>query len=309
MKSLIVLLLLFTAASVDAQNFGQRHKARAPIVFENLRNITIRGDSINGDDEPCISIINCDNVRITHCYTGNSSKVGIYIYKSSNVKVDSSYFTNVSTGVYAVDSYAISVTYCEGKNMKGPYPRGAFVQFNNVNGPRCRVNYNKFENILGQCHAEDNINMYISDGTPKDPIQIIGNQIRGGGPSKTGGGIMLGDNGGSYQVAKDNILVNPGQYGMAISGGHNISIINNKIYSKPQVFTNVGLYIWAQEDAACSMNTISGNQVNWINKNGEQNDVWDQGNCGPVNGWSTNIAQARIDESILPKQLLSPYNK
>ncbi|HTE00405.1 MAG TPA: right-handed parallel beta-helix repeat-containing protein [Mucilaginibacter sp.] len=309
MKQLITLLLLFTAAGVNAQNFGQRHKSKPPIVLENLRNVTIRGDSINGDEEPCISIINCDNIRITHCYTGNSTKVGIYIYKSSNIKVDSSYFTNVSTGVYAVDSYAISVTYCEGKNMKGPYPRGAFVQFNNVNGPRCRVNYNKFENILGQCHAEDNINMYISDGTAKDPIQIIGNQIRGGGPSKTGGGIMLGDNGGSYQVAKDNILVNPGQYGMAISGGHNISIINNKIYSKPQVFTNVGLYIWAQEDAACSLNTISGNQVNWINKNGERNDIWNQGNCGDVTGWKTNQTEAKIAEDILPKQLLSPYNK
>jgi len=34
-----------------------------------------------------------------------------------------------------------------------------------------------------------------------------------------GGGIMLGDGGGSNIVAKNNILVDPGQYGMAVSGG------------------------------------------------------------------------------------------
>lgn len=301
------LSLMLTGAL--AQGFCQRHKASQPIVIQNAHNLVIRGDSINGDDEPCIQIINCDHIRITHCYCGNSTRVGIYIYQSANIMVDSSYVTNVSTGVYAVDSYAINVHHCEGKNMVGPYPRGAFVQFNNVSGPRCRVNYNKFENILGESHPEDAINMYKSHGIEKDPIQIIGNCVRGGGPSKTGGGIMLGDNGGSYQVAKDNILVDPGQYGMAISGGDHISIISNKIYSKGRIFTNVGLYIWAQAQADCSFDEISDNQVNWTNSQGEKNDIWDQGNCGEVKGWKTNVPEAQINESLLPQQLLSPCNK
>ncbi|HVW13563.1 MAG TPA: right-handed parallel beta-helix repeat-containing protein [Mucilaginibacter sp.] len=305
-KNLILSLTFLLCMGAAARGFCQRHKYSEPIVIKNAHDLVIRGDSINGDDEPCLQIINCNNIRITHCFLGNSSKVGLYIYQSANIKVDSTYVTNVSTGVYAVDSYAISVMHCEGKNMVGPFPRGAFVQFNNVSGPRCRVCYNKFENILGQSHPEDAINIYKSHGIAKDPILIAGNWIRGGGPSKTGGGIMLGDNGGSYQVARDNILVNPGQYGMAISGGDHLAIINNKIYARGQIFTNVGLYIWAQAEAACSMDEISGNEVNWTNSRGEQNCIWDQGNCGDVKGWKTNTTEAKISESLLPEHLLSP---
>ncbi|MGZ3814182.1 MAG: right-handed parallel beta-helix repeat-containing protein [Mucilaginibacter sp.] len=305
MVKLISLSILFITIWTSPQNFCQRHKSVDPITITNAHNLTIKGDSINGDEEPCLTLKHCNNIHITNCFFGNSTRVGIYLYDCSNIIIDNCFVTNVSTGIYVEDSYAISVTHCEGKNMKGPYPRGAFVQFNNVRGPRCRVNYNTFENILGQCHAEDDINMYRSHGAEYDPIQIIGNKIRGGGPSLTSGGIMLGDNGGAYQVARDNILVNPGQYGMAISGGDHISIINNKIYSKGQVFTNVGLYIWAQADAQCSFDEVSNNQVNWKNKHGEQNDVFDGGNCGTVPGWKTNVTEARIDESILPRQLLS----
>jgi len=309
MFKLPILLILFGAMGANAQSFCQRHKLVEAITLNGAHHITIRGDSINGGTVPCITLKNCHDIHITHCYIGNSTRSGILLTGCANILIDSSFLTNAPTGVYAVDSYAISVTHCEGKNMKGPFPRGAFVQFDNVSGPRCRVNYNKFENILGESYGEDAISMYKSKGIATDPIQIIGNQIRGGGPSKSGGGIMLGDNGGSYQIAKDNILVNPGQYGMAISGGNHISIINNKIYSKVQPFTNVGLYIWAQANAACSMDEISGNEVNWARASGEANHAWNQGNCGPVMGWSTNVLGAKIDESILPVRLLSVCNK
>lgn len=308
MLKLFILMILLTFPGAGAQRFCQRHKYVAPVNLTGAHNITISGDSINGGTVPCITLKNCHDIHITHCYIGNSTRVGILLEGCANILIDSSFVTNVSTGIYAVDSYAVSVTHCEGKNMKGPFPRGAFVQFDNVSGSRCRVSYNKFENILGQSYAEDAISMYKSKGTARDPIQIFGNQIRGGGPSKTGGGIMLGDNGGAYQIARNNILVNPGQYGMAISGGDHISIINNKIYSKKQSFTNVGLYIWAQANAACSMDEISGNEVNWTKSSGDVNDAWNQGNCGAVTGWNTNITRAKIGESILPARLLSACN-
>jgi len=309
MSKLTLVLFLLTATIANAQSYCQRHKSVEPIELTNVGHITIKGDSVNGDEVPCITLTNCHDIRITHCFIGNSTRVGIYLKDCANITIDSVFVTNVSTGVYAVDCYAISVMHCEGKNMKGPFPRGAFVQFNNVSGPRCRVCYNKFENILGQCHAEDAINMYKSNGYPNDPIQIIGNQIRGGGPSKTGGGIMLGDNGGSWQIARDNILVNPGQYGMAISGGHHLSIIDNKIYSSAFIFSNVGLYIWVQAHSTCSMNEIRGNYINWRNSEGEKNDTYNKGDCEPVAGWENNFIEANIDENMLPKQLLSPCNR
>ncbi len=120
-------------------------------------------------------------------------------------------------------------------------PRGQMVQFNNVKGGGNSINYNVVENILGQSSPEDAISVYMSNGIVGDPIQVVGNWIRGGGPSGSGGGIMVGDYGGSHILVKDNILVDPGQYGIAISSGTGISIKNNKIYAKQQSFTNVGL--------------------------------------------------------------------
>ncbi|MGZ3751605.1 MAG: right-handed parallel beta-helix repeat-containing protein [Mucilaginibacter sp.] len=309
MKKLFFLFACVGISYASAQDFCNSHKSVSPIAMTNAHNITISGDSINGGDQVCLSLKNCHDIHITRCYFGNSTRVGVFLYQCANIQIDDCYVTKLAGGVYAVDSYAISVTNCEGRNMMGPFPRGQFVQFNNVRGPRCRVNNNKFENILGQSNPEDAINIYKCNGTPDDPIQVYHNKIRGGGPSNSGSGIMLGDTGGSYIVAKDNVLVNPGQVGMAIAGGDHISIINNTIYSKRQNFTNVGLYIWAQANAACSFDEIHGNHVNWTKKDGSKNHKWNGANCGDVKGWEDNELDARLDESILPKQLLSPCNK
>ncbi|MBS1531987.1 MAG: right-handed parallel beta-helix repeat-containing protein [Bacteroidetes bacterium] len=311
MKKLFLLFALIGITYANAQDFCHPHKAVSPIALTNVGNKTISGDSINvnGGSDICLSLTNCHDIHITNCWFGNSTHVGVFLYKCANIRIDSCYVTKLAAGVYAVDSYAISVTDCEGKNMIGPFPRGEFVQFNNVSGPRCRINNNRFESIFGESYPEDAINVYKCHGTPNDPIQVIGNKIRGGGPSKSGGGIMLGDNGGSYITAQNNILVNPGQYGMAIAGGDHIRMVNNTIYSKQREFTNVGFYIWAQAQAACSLDEISGNRVNWTKKDGRKNHKWNGGNCGDVKGWESNVIDTTVDESILPEQLLSPCHQ
>jgi hypothetical protein len=191
------------------------------------------------------------------------------------------------------------------KNMVGPMPHGQFVQFDNVSGANNSISYNRGENIFGQSNPEDAINLYKSNGTVSSPIQIVGNWIRGGGPSTSGGGIMLGDNGGSYQVASGNILVNPGQYGMAIAGGDNISIANNSVYAAAQSFTNIGLYVWGQSGSPCTNTTVSGNQVKFFNSSNVENDVWIAGGETTPSGWTTNTFGANIDASILPAVLIS----
>jgi len=183
------------------------------------------------------------------------------------------------------------------------------VQFNAVAGTGNSISYNKGENIYGSSYPEDAINLYRCNGTAASPIQVVGNWIRGGGPSQSGGGIMLGDNGGSYEVAKDNILVNPGQYGMAISGGSNMTIQNNKIYSKAQSFSNVGLYVWAQQGDGTSAYTISnatvtGNQVYFQSGQwGENDNYLGDGEATP-SGWSNNTWGASLTAAILPTSIL-----
>lgn len=279
------------------------YKASGPIVLSGTHDKVIRGIATAS-----ISLYNCYNITIVNCKIGPNKLTGIQTSQCTNIKIDSCYIANVSTGVYAVDSKSISVTNCQAKNMQGPYPKGAFVQFDNVSGANCRVSFNKFENVLGQSYPEDAISMYKSNGLVNDPILIESNWIRGGGPSITGGGIMLGDNGGSNITAKNNILVDPGQYGMAVSGGTNMSIINNTIYAKAQSFTNVGLYYWNQSGLPSSNITISGNKVNFTSQKwGVNNTYLGPGNAIPT-GWSTNILNAKISASVLPSSIITQLN-
>jgi len=129
---------------------------------------------------------------------------------------------------------------------------------------------------------------------------IRNNLIIGGGPSLSGGGIILGDGGeSSYQVAKDNILVNPGQYGVAVAGGHHQQLLGNRVYSQQFPFTNVGLYVWDQYDSACANITVRDNSINYTNMNGIKNAGWNGNNCGVIDGWSSdNNWNATIEEEV-----------
>jgi len=297
--------LIASASAQTNVKFVYKVKITSPISLTGAKNLTISGDSINGGSVPCINLTNCSNIRITHCKLVNSKTLGINLSGCTNVMIDSNYVSNVSTGVYAVNSKTIQVAYCQMRNMQGPYPRGAFVQFDNVSGAYNRVSHNRFENMLGASYPEDAISMYKSNGIATDPILITDNWIRGGGPSKTGGGIMLGDNGGSYQTASYNTLVNPGQYGMAVSGGAKMQIIGNKIYSKAQSFSNVGLYYWNQSGLSSSAITISGNRVNFSSLSYGLNNLFlGSGNTAPT-GWSSNTYDATLNASILPATIIT----
>jgi hypothetical protein len=294
-----------SAATMPIDNIT--YVASSVINLNGSHDITISGKSINGGSVPAITLTNCYNVHITKNMLGNSTNVGIYLYNCYNITVDYNDITNVSTGVSAVNTTGggIIVNNNQFKNMIGPFPRGQFVQFNMVSGANNSISYNRGENIFGQSYPEDAINIYKSNGTASSPIQIVGNWIRGGGPSTSGGGIMLGDNGGSYQFASNNILVNPGQYGMAIAGGNNISITNNTTYAAAQSFTNIGLYVWGQSGSPCTNTTVSGNQVKFFNKSNIENDAWVATGEATPSGWSTNTFGANIDASILPAILIS----
>jgi hypothetical protein len=275
-------------------------KSSAAIVLYNQNNITISGVSTT-----TIKLISCSNITIQNCKVGNSPDVGISISNCSNVRVSGTYLYNVATGVYAVDSQGINVSGNYGLNMIGPYPKGQFVQFDNVTGTGNRVDSNKFQNILGQSDPEDAISIYESSGTSGDPIQVNQNEIRGGGPSKTGSGIMIGDGGGSYVIAKGNTLVDPGQCGMGIAGGTNMTIAGNVIYGKEQSFTNVGVYYWNQSGESSSAITISSNAINFTMNDGELNNTYlAYGGVWP-SGWGSNFYDQSLGESTLPATLVT----
>jgi parallel beta-helix repeat protein len=275
-----------------------------PIVLDGKSNMTINYLEITNPNGHCIKLSNCSNITIQYCKLGPSKGEGVYLSNCSNITVRDCTMEYVESGVVADVGKSIQVIYNDIKNVQGPMPRGQLVQFGNICGAGSSISYNVGENILGQSNPEDAISLYMSNGTSASPIQVVGNKIRGGGPSTSGGGIMSGDMGGSYVDVKDNILVNPGQYGLTVSSGNDINISNNKIFSAQSSCSNIGLSAYKQYNISTYNITISNNAVNFTNKDGGLNDMWNANNCGTVTGWSTNYHDATLNASILPDVIL-----
>lgn len=276
------------------------------INLNGSHDITISGKAINGGNVSAITLNHCYNVHITLNRLGNSKREAVAIYNCTNITIDNNFVTNASCGVYVETSTGgITIKNNQFLNIQGPFPRGQFVQFNTVSGANNTIINNKCENIFGQSNPQEAINLYKSNGTSLSPILVDGNWIRGGGPAASGGGIQIGDNGGSYELASNNIMVNPGQMGISISGGSHQSAINNTIYEKQQSFTNVGIAVWSWRGYAVTNSTVSGNKVKFINRANYENDHWlAPGQAIPA-GWNTNIWDANINESILPAVIIT----
>jgi parallel beta-helix repeat protein len=276
------------------------------INLSNVHDITISKKSIAGGNAPCITLYNCYNITIIGNKLHNSADVGVYLRQCHNIVITDNFIVKVSTGVYADHCHGggIQVNGNQFLNMGGPMPRGQCVQFNNVDGANNAINSNICENISGESHPEDAISLYQSNGVAGSPITIYYNHIRGGGPSTTGGGIMLGDSGGSYETAYANKLVNPGQYGIAISGGGHNTVTNNYIYSKSQWFTNIGVYVQSIGSKVSSA-TVSCNRVLFYDKRGVENDKWLGPGTQRPSGWDSNILGATLSAAILPVRLIT----
>jgi parallel beta-helix repeat protein len=288
------------------------YKASAPINLSGQSNITISGDSINVGNGSTIGIYlaNCSNVHITKCKVLNSTNDGIQLYNCTNVIIDSCFITNVRAGVNAKYCTTVKVNSNQFLNMNGPYPSGNFVQLNNVKGGGIQVNNNRCEDVAGIAkHPQDGISIYQCNGLLGDSVQVIGNWIRGGQVINDSGGaaaVVLGDVGGSYQVARNNIVVNGGFVGMQIQGGNNIKMDHNTIYSSSTPYSNCGLCFGNYSGASSSNIYIGYNKVRYYQTSGaEMDEWWDPSTAFQPNGWSTNIVKATIDASILPTTIIT----
>lgn len=286
------------------------YKASAPINLTGQSNITISGDSINGGSTVGMRLTNCTNVHITKCKVQNSTTDGIQLYNCTNVTIDSCFITNVRAGVNAMYCTTVKVNYNQFLNMNGPYPSGNFVQLNNVNGGGIQVNYNRCEDIAGVAqHPQDGLSIYQCNGLPGDSVQVIGNWIRGGQVQNDSGGaagIVLGDVGGSYQVARNNIVVNAGFVGMQVQGGNHIKMDHNTIYSISTPYSNCGLCFGNYSGATSSDIYMGYNKIRFYQKTGAEMDAWwDPSTAFQPNGWTTNILAASIDASILPTTIIT----
>jgi hypothetical protein len=332
-RGFLILSAAFFSLSAQALHtpagipLGTTLKTVSPMVISGKKNMIIRGVRISNPSGTCILINNGSrNILIENSEIGPCRINGIDIRGSMTVKVQNSYIHDIKNvavatsnvtghhvynnrierykkGVLSVASRQIVVRH--NKFLNGnPWKfstAGQTVQFNAVTGAGNRVNCNVVENRPGESYVEDVINMYKSFGVSEDPIQIMSNKIKGGGPSTSGTGINPADFGSSYVLVKDNILVDPGTIGTGIWGGHHLQIINNLIYARQQPFTWSGMTIWNQKQTPgmqCYAHTVRGNSVNWSDKYGKKNPYRNGGSCGTIAELSNNNWNAPIGPSI-----------
>jgi hypothetical protein len=267
--------------------------------IEVTSGMTIEGMHITSTNGPCIKGSGVENVRITNNKIGPCAPgvdgIGISFEGGSHdVRIDHNAFDDVATAYYTVgdgDNNVFDHNLVE--RVRGPFPRGQMVQFNTVTGTGnqvlCNVSDQPTPGYLDG--PEDHVSTFASNGTDQSPLLVAYNKIRGGGPSKSGGGILAGDYDGSYIEIRGNILVNPGQYGLAVAGGRNSKIVDNLVYA-PDAFewSNNGLFVWAQVGSGeCYGHQVQGNRVFYVNAEGTPNAGWNAGNCGEILGFDDNV--------------------
>ncbi len=279
-----------------------------PTTYTNISGLIIEGQRFSNKSGNNLLFKNCQNITIRNCYFGSSSEEAISIEKGSSITIENNLFANNKGGVYALKTTgSIVIKNNQFVNTKGPTPRGQYIQLDACTGAGNIIENNKGESWPGESDPEDLISLFKSSGTEERPILVRNNIFRGGGPSSSGGGIMTGDTDGGYVIVENNILVDPGQYGIAAAGGKKIIIRNNKVFGRSQHFTNVGIYVWAQADVPCSDIEVSNNHINYTKGNRakpEKNEIWDGENCGTITGLETNKFTLTLEELKMPEHLI-----
>lgn len=256
-----------------------------PLTLTSANNgQTISGDSIGNGSTQGIYINGANNIHITKCKIVNITNFAIHILNSTNITIDSCDIRNVGFGVYVEGSSSATIkvnnNYFKDINGINASYLGHAVQFNSIaaSGGN-QINYNRIENVKNitdtSSHPHDQISLFHCSGIVGDSIQVKGNWIRGGQltpwPSSgyTGCGIGMGDEIGSYQVCRNNVLVSPGYAGIQTvqNGGtvNGISIDHNQIYNNTvSTVAAQGVTI----TGTVSNVKFNNNRIWWKNKNG-----------------------------------------
>jgi hypothetical protein len=292
--------------------------------FLEIRNY--RSYGINSNDGNNVLVQNMVFINIANDRNGQTYGA-IRFYDSVHINVNNSHFEDVASAVrFMYSNGPLLVTYNTALN-----PGRNFFQCNNCTGDNIRINHNSMEHNeqVASQPLEDFINIFESSGLSGNWIQVNYNRGRvnlvngnASGVSNSGCLIILGDYGGIYQEAKNNIGVNPGNCGIGVAGGFHFKVEDNKMYSQQiDGISNTGFYAAAYPSTTpCYHNpdTFSNNQSSFIcGRNEPPPGV----NCGiGLNNWATapeteysdhycgiRLDHIRDDERVLKNESLGPW--
>ncbi|MEX2410848.1 MAG: hypothetical protein WD607_05650 [Candidatus Paceibacterota bacterium] len=259
------------------------------ISWMEIRNYTDWGIISQSSSSTNIEIRNMTFRNIAEGWSGEH-RAAIHFYLSKDVLVQYSYFNNVAHSIRFHKSVGpIKVLDNEALNTGF-----GFFQCNDCSGSDIKINNNSLEHTTkyGKEDLFDFINIYDSKGSnSSNRIQVNNNRARvnlvgdtASGVSQFGCAVLLGDDGGKYQEAINNIGVNPGACGIGLASGEHMYVSDNKMFSQavqPGI-SNVGYYSanYATVDPTpqCTYHhyVSQSNIADWMCTNPE-------GNCDPNN--------------------------
>lgn len=298
-----------------------KYKVSGALTYNWQSNITISLDSINSNlgNVNQLTVNNCSGVHITKNYFTNTTGFAITLNNCTNVLVDSNVCNKVGFGILVVGGSNIKVNNNQGINRYDVGNTGGrrshWVQFDHVNGGGNQINYNRFEDVIGQAlHPHDGISVWYSNGKVGDSIQVIGNWLRGGQqygwPTQydTGVGITISDASGNYQVCRNNIVVNCGYEGIiCYSNGTGIKVDHNSIFCSGGGIALVGAAIGNSNQIYYGYN-----RVNWTNSKGVNTNYngstqyWLPSTTPIPVDWNKNIwKDLTLTAAILPQTIIT----
>lgn len=294
---LTTLLLSGFHAKSQQTNDTKLLSASAPLTLVKQHNQVIENLSIHDVSEAAIVLTDCSDMVIRRCTIRNGQKAAIVLTRCSNITIEDNAIENFTGGVTCTSSTGgIVVQHNFFKNVRAVgQTQGHFVRFEGVTGLNNRIELNYGVNVAGESSPEVAISVVGgSGGTAASPLLVRQNYLNGGGPSNSGGGIAIGENGSNYIVAEENVLINPGQYGLGITGGTGNQLVNNVVYGAPQACANVGTYVWGGPYPVKNPQ-LTGNRVYFRNRNSVVNGFWSAGAVGMLqrnNNWSDTTITA-----------------
>jgi hypothetical protein len=258
------------------------------ISFFEIWNYTRHGIYSDGSNNVEMIFLRFLNIAHDYCQTPEcgQNEGAIMFTNSEDISVQYNNFLAVASGVRFRDSEGPLVV----KNNEAVNSGRNFFQCDNCSGGGIRINRNSMERTaqFGDTMLEDWINIYQSEGNSNDWIQVNDNRAQGHSSSGSGSFIMLGDHGGNYQEAVDNIGVNPGQVGIGAHGGDNMYVAGNKMFSESWSESNVAFSSYnATSSYSCKNHDFENNTANWTCGDSDHcdnpptlNNAWANDDCG-----------------------------
>ena len=278
---------------------------KEPVIIENS-NIRSRGNLISGFGNN-LTVRNVRGYALNPNVAGKTAGRAVNAEEVLNLRVENSFFSG-TTGIYvrkflgnAAQGDGIRILRNQFRNTDGRISDGnggytdqhgvvQAVLFNDVKRmPNAEIAWNEIINEPGKSRTEENINFYISSGTPQNPIRVHDNYIQGAYSAKPttdssypGGGILVGDGvvsdplDSGYTEVYNNQVVGTTNHGISIDGGTGNNVHDNRVVGSGRTpdgqrlpAANVGLYVWdmsggqKRSPATFGSNRMVNNVVGW----------------------------------------------